>query len=51
MQIERRFSGAGWISSLGRMLPAAVIRSGAAWLLERRWFMRHVVLNRWFLHC
>ena len=31
-------------------LPAAVLQFAAARLLVSRWFTRHVVLDRWFLH-
>jgi menaquinone-9 beta-reductase len=31
-------------------LPAAFLRFAAARLLAGRWFTRHVVLDRWFLH-
>jgi menaquinone-9 beta-reductase len=31
-------------------VPAAFLRYTAAKLLANRWFTRHVVLDRWFLH-
>jgi flavin-dependent dehydrogenase len=51
--LEQRF-GAGPLARLSRLIPS-VLSSGmstalAPWLLDSDWFVRHVVLNRWFLH-
>lgn len=39
-----------WSSLIGRHLPAQVVSCIARILLANRWFSRHVVLDRWFLH-
>ncbi len=39
-----------WSSLIGRHLPAQVVSCVARILLANRWFSRHVVLDRWFLH-
>jgi len=39
-----------WTMLAGRFLPAPWIGAMARRLLGTRWFTRHVVLNRWFLH-
>ena len=38
------------ISSLGRRLPAGLRSFLSQFLLTNRWFSRHVLLERWFLH-
>jgi flavin-dependent dehydrogenase len=43
-----RFGGGGEIPS--SPLVSALLRSVGARLLSSRWFTRHVVLDRWFLH-
>ena len=49
-RLQARF-GAGPVSrALTRMLPAGVGTSAARRLLEMPAFVRHVVLDRWFLH-
>jgi flavin-dependent dehydrogenase len=49
-RLQARF-GAGPVSrALGRMLPAGFGTSAARRLLEMPAFVRHVVLDRWFLH-
>jgi flavin-dependent dehydrogenase len=35
---------------LSELVPAALRRAAAAWLLGSHRFVRHVVLDRWFLH-
>ena len=37
-------------SALADRLPAAWLRFAASRLITNRWFSRHVVLDRWFLH-
>ena len=39
-----------WSVVIGRCIPARWISSFSKLLLESRWFSRHVVLDRWFLH-
>ena len=39
-----------WAMSIGRRLSPGLIQSFARLLLATRWFSRHVVLDRWFLH-
>jgi flavin-dependent dehydrogenase len=31
-------------------LPASWLASLGSWMLSNRWFSRHIVLDRWFLH-
>ena len=39
-----------WATRIGRSLPPQAMQSLAKMLLGTRWFSRHVVLDRWFLH-
>ncbi len=39
-----------WPTKIGRKLPNRVMSKFAQLLLTNRWFSRHIVLNRWFLH-
>jgi hypothetical protein len=39
-----------WIPQIGRHLPASWLPSIARRLLHSQWFVRDVVLKRWFLH-
>jgi geranylgeranyl reductase family protein len=50
--IARRFgtSGKDWASRLGEYLPSAWIGAVGRRLLGARWFVRDVVIDRWFLH-
>jgi flavin-dependent dehydrogenase len=48
-RLEARLGKPGRTSVLG-CLPAAWLASLAAGLLGTRWFSRHVVMDRWFLH-
>jgi len=43
-------SQADWPTRIGRRLPPRWMQSLARMLLATRWFSRHVVLDRWFLH-
>jgi flavin-dependent dehydrogenase len=43
-------SQADWSTWLGRRLPPQWMHRFARMLLGTRWFSRHVVLDRWFLH-
>jgi len=45
--LERRFGPRG--RGAARPGPSRFRRAMAAWLLARRWFVRNVVLDRWFL--
>jgi hypothetical protein len=38
------------MTPIGGLLPAGLVSSVARRLLETHWFVRAVVLNRWFLH-
>ena len=40
-----------WFFDLGRHAPTWLVSSLARFLLASRWFSRHIVLERWFLHC
>jgi flavin-dependent dehydrogenase len=51
-RLQHRFGG-GPLARLSRVIPT-VVSSGvstalAPWLLDNSWFVRHVVLDRWFL--
>jgi geranylgeranyl reductase family protein len=50
--LARRFgtSGQDWASRVGQHLPSAWIGALGRRLLETRWFVRDVVIDRWFLH-
>jgi menaquinone-9 beta-reductase len=48
-RIRERF-GAPRSVAISDYLPAAFLRFAAGKLLTSRWFTRHVVLDRWFLH-
>ncbi|MGD0130689.1 MAG: NAD(P)/FAD-dependent oxidoreductase [Bryobacteraceae bacterium] len=43
-------SGQDWASRIGQRLPAAWIGAVGRRLLGARWFVRDVVIDRWFLH-
>jgi len=43
-------SQADWSTRIGRRLPPRWMHSFARIMLATRWFSRHVVLDRWFLH-
>jgi menaquinone-9 beta-reductase len=50
--LARRFgtSGRDWASRVGEYLPSAWIGALGRRLLGTRWFVREVVIDRWFLH-
>jgi menaquinone-9 beta-reductase len=50
--LARRFgkSGQDWASRLGQRLPSAWVGAAGRRLLATRWFVRGVVIDRWFLH-
>ncbi len=50
--LGRRFgpSGNDWASRVGEHLPSAWIGALGRRLLSARWFVRDVVIDRWFLH-
>jgi flavin-dependent dehydrogenase len=50
--LARRFgkSGKDWASRLGQLLPSGLIGAAGRRLLGARWFVRDVVIDRWFLH-
>ncbi len=50
--LARRFgaSGQDWASRLGEHLPSAWMGALGRRLLGARWFVRDVVIDRWFLH-
>jgi len=50
--LARRFgtSGQDWASRVGEHLPTAWIGALGRQLLGARWFVRDVVIDRWFLH-
>jgi flavin-dependent dehydrogenase len=45
-----RNSNTDWSTRMGRRLPPSWRELIARYLLTRRWFSRHYVLDRWFLH-
>jgi flavin-dependent dehydrogenase len=52
MLLAQRFgsSGKDWASKAGQHLPSAWIGALGRALLGTRWFVRDVVIDRWFLH-
>lgn len=48
-QLRRRYAARPITTLLSRAIPTGVAATAAPWLLRTRWFVRHVVLNRWFL--
>jgi geranylgeranyl reductase family protein len=52
MLLRKRFgtSGKDWASRAGQHMPSAWIGTIGRTLLGTRWFVRDVVLDRWFLH-
>lgn len=49
-RLQKRFGTSAGSDALSRLVPTRLTGAVAAWLLESSWFVRHVVLNRWFLH-
>jgi menaquinone-9 beta-reductase len=49
-QLRTRFGVSGFARLLARVVPADVAIGLAPRLLEAPWFVRHVLLHRWFLH-
>jgi len=51
-QLAERFGRAGknWVTAIGQRIPSQWISSLAHRLLNTRWFVRDIVLDRWFLH-
>lgn len=51
-QISARFasSTAGHETLFDYLVPEKWRYRGAAWLVSNRWFAKHVILDRWFLH-
>lgn len=39
-----------WALHVGRLLPTRLVSFLSRFLLASRWFSRHIVLERWFLH-
>jgi len=52
LSLQKRFGAAGrdWASSIGQYLPSACMGAVGRRLLGARWFVRDVVIDRWFLH-
>jgi menaquinone-9 beta-reductase len=50
--LARRFgkSGQDWASRVGQRLPSTWMGAAGRRLLSTRWFVRGVVIERWFLH-
>jgi flavin-dependent dehydrogenase len=49
-RLRARFGSRSAFGELARVVPAALATAIAGWCLDSSWFVRHVVLNRWFLH-
>lgn len=49
-QITGRFGARGRANALAGLLPAKLLQHLAGKLLGTRWFTRHILLDRWFLH-
>jgi hypothetical protein len=47
--LARRYGARSAAGGAGALLPAGLKRALAQRLLRREWFVRHVVLDRWFL--
>ena len=48
--LRERFGGGGWSSALSKVVPDAIGSALGRRLLSAPAFVRHVVLDRWFLH-
>jgi flavin-dependent dehydrogenase len=49
-KLHRRFGNGSAMRLLSRLLPAGAPAALGVLLLGREWFVRRVVLDRWFLH-
>lgn len=49
-KLHRRFGAGSGMHLLSHLLPAGTPAALGGLLLGREWFVRHVVLDRWFLH-
>jgi flavin-dependent dehydrogenase len=53
-RLQHRFGAGSLAHLLSRIIPTAISTGMstalAPWLLDNSWFVRHVVLDRWFLH-
>ena len=50
LQSQYGKSGDDWAMNFGRRLSPRLRQSFARFFLANRWFSRHIVLDRWFLH-
>lgn len=48
--LHARFGTSALAGALSRGLPPRLATALAPWLLRAPWFVRHVLLDRWFLH-
>jgi len=48
--LTTRFVASKSAGPIARLIPGGVSAAAARWLLRRPAFVRHMVLNRWFLH-
>lgn len=48
--IHERYSDGGFPAALSHLVPAAFAQALAARLLRSQWFVRNVLLDRWFMH-
>jgi len=49
-RLQQRFGPGGAWNRLSRAIPAGLPRAIGPHVLQSRWMVRHVVINRWFLH-
>jgi flavin-dependent dehydrogenase len=49
-RVQRRFGLRSIGGSISRLVPSAAARAVARRMLASSWFVRHVVIDRWFLH-
>lgn len=49
-QLRRRFGAHPIGRVLSQVVPVGMPAAWARWLLDRPWFVRRIVLDRWFLH-
>jgi flavin-dependent dehydrogenase len=50
LHLRKRFGVSGFARLLAQVVPKNVAVGLAPRLLEAPWFVRHVLLHRWFLH-
>jgi flavin-dependent dehydrogenase len=49
-QVRRRFGTSRMAAVVSQMMPQPLVRALSPWMLRAPWIVRHLVLDRWFLH-